>query len=332
MRVLVTGGAGFIGSHTVVELCARGHDVVVVDNFANAQPDVMQAIESLTGRPVPTVQLDVRDRANLLQVFQRHSPEAVIHFAALKSVGESWTQPLAYYDNNVGGLLSVLDCMLVCNVPRIVFSSSATVYGEVTTCPIAEDGPIKPANPYARTKAMCESILFDLERSQPGFLMAVLRYFNPVGAHPSGLIGEAPQGVPNNLMPYICQVAAGRLPRLRIFGNDYPTVDGTGVRDYLHVMDLAIAHAMSLDAFDSRRQGLLVNLGTGRGHSVLEVVDAFARVSGREIPYVVEARRPGDAAECYADAGLAMQKLGWRTQYGLDQMCEDAWRWERSRT
>lgn len=331
MRVLVTGGAGFIGSHTVVELAARGHDVTVVDSYANAQPEVMRAVETLAGRPIPTFSLDVRDRPALLQVFREQRPEAVIHFAAHKAVGESWSQSLAYYDNNVGGLLAVLDCMRACDVSRIVFSSSATVYGEANASPIAEDGRIAPANPYARTKAMCESILFDLQRSQPGFLGAVLRYFNPVGAHPSGLIGEAPQGIPNNLMPYICQVAAGRLPRLRVFGDDYPTVDGTGVRDYLHVMDLAAAHAMALDALDSRGQGLLVNLGTGRGHSVLEVIAAFARASGRQVPYVVEPRRAGDAAECYADARLAAQQLGWRTRLGLEQMCEDAWRWEHGR-
>ena len=331
MKVLVTGGAGFIGSHTIVQLVARGHEVVVVDNFSNAQPAAMHALAELVGHPVSCIRIDVRDRAALLKVFAEQLPQAVIHFAAHKSVGESWSDPLAYYDNNVGSLLAVLECMQEFEVQRIVFSSSATVYGSTNESPIPESGSLLPENPYGRTKVVCESILLDVGRSRPGFLAGVLRYFNPVGAHPSGLIGEAPQGIPNNLLPYICQVASGRLPRLRVFGNDYPTVDGTGVRDYLHVTDLAAAHVMALDALEGSSRGFVVNLGTGQGYSVLEVVEAFERASGREIPYVMEARRAGDAAECYADPSLAAQLLGWRAQLGLGRMCEDAWRWELNR-
>lgn len=331
MKVLVTGGAGFIGSHTTVELMARGHDVIVVDNFSNSQPKALQGIAEVVGRPVPCIKLDVRDRAGLLRVFREHRPQAVMHFAAYKAVGESWNDPLAYYDNNVGSLLAVLECMQACALKRIVFSSSATVYGEANHSPISESGGVSPANPYARTKAMCESILFDVERCLPGFLAVVLRYFNPVGAHPSGLIGEWPQGTPNNLMPYICQVASGRLPRLRVFGNDYPTVDGTGVRDYLHVMDLAVAHVLALDVLDESSGGFMVNLGTGRGHTVLEVIAAFERASHRIIPFVIEPRREGDVAVCYAEPSLAEKLLGWRAQFGMDKMCEDAWRWERGR-
>ena len=331
MKILVTGGAGYIGSHAVVELCSRGHEVVVVDSYVNAQPGVLQSMERISGRPIGEHRIDVRDRDALLQVFREERPQAVMHFAALKSVGESWTDPLAYYDTNIGGLLSLLECMRECRVDALVFSSSATVYGEANHSPIDEGGLIAPLNPYARTKAVGEGILFDVAQATPGFRVASLRYFNPVGAHASGFIGEAPQGVPNNLMPYICQVASGERALLRVFGADYPTSDGTGVRDYVHVVDLAVAHAMALEVLMARASGFVVNLGTGRGHSVLEVVHAFARASGREIPYVVEGRRPGDAATCFADVSQAATLLKWRAERDLPQMCQDAWRWELNR-
>lgn len=327
MKVLVTGGAGFIGSHTVVELLAAGHDACIVDNFCNARREVVQSIHAVSGAAVPVHDVDVRDREALAQVFERESPDAVIHFAALKAVGESWSQAREYYDNNVGGLNSVLDCMARAGVRDIVFSSSATVYGDANPSPIDESGAIAPSNPYARTKAICESVLSDVQAAG-GIRAAVLRYFNPVGAHPGGQLGEEPAGVPNNLMPYICRVASGRLPGLRVFGDDYATPDGTGVRDYVHVVDLAIAHERALAALADG--GFVVNVGTGRGYSVLEMVAAFARASGREIPYRIEERRPGDVAVCFADTSLAASRLGWRAERDLDAMCRDAWRWEQT--
>jgi len=325
MKVLVTGGAGYIGSHAVVELLARGHQAVVLDNFVNAHPATMGALATLCGQHVPCVRADVRDRPALRAAFEAHRPDAVLHFAALKSVGESWERALDYHGNNVGGLLAVLDCMRDCDVQRIVFSSSATVYGSANPSPISEDGVIAPQNPYARTKAFCEAILDDCSQRIGGPGFAVLRYFNPVGAHPSGLIGENPCGIPNNLMPYLCQVASGRLPVLRVFGNDYPTIDGTGVRDYVHVVDLAIAHVAALDF---RQPNLVVNLGRGEGYSVLEVIAAFEKASGRSIPVQIDARRKGDVAESFASPALAERLLGWRAQRGLEQMCKDAWLWE----
>jgi len=324
MKVLVTGGAGYIGAHAVVELSSRGHEAVVVDNFVNADPAMIGALAKLCGRTVPHVRADVRDRPALRAVFETHRPDAVLHFAALKSVGESWERALDYHDNNVGGLLAVLDCMRDYDVGRIVFSSSATVYGAANPSPISEDGVIAPQNPYARTKAFCEGILADCSQSRQGPSVAVLRYFNPVGAHPSGLIGEKPTGIPNNLMPYVCQVAAGRLPFLQVFGNDYPTIDGTGVRDYVHVVDLAVAHVAALEA----RGNLVVNLGRGEGYSVLQVVAEFQRISGRSIPVRIGERRKGDVAECYASPALAERLLGWRAGLDLEQMCKDAWLWE----
>ncbi|MEO5629125.1 MAG: UDP-glucose 4-epimerase GalE, partial [Thermomonas sp.] len=280
---------------------------------------------TLCGGPVPSARVDVRDRAALREVFQAHRPDAVLHFAALKAVGESWARALDYHDNNIGGLLSVLGCMRGCGVERIVFSSSATVYGSANTSPISEDATIAPENPYGRTKAFCEHILLDTSRTPGGPCVALLRYFNPVGAHPSGLIGENPTGIPNNLVPYVCQVASGRLPLLRVVGSDYPTIDGTGVRDYVHVVDLAAAHIAALDV---PAGNLVVNLGRGEGHSVLQVVSAFEQVSGRRIALRMDPRREGDVAECYASPALAQRVLGWRARHDLEQMCKDAWLWE----
>ena len=330
MRVLVTGGAGYIGSHTVVALAARGHDALVVDNFVNAQPAIMDAIGMLCGRPVPHVQADVRDRQALGAVFEAYKPEAVLHFAALKAVGESWERSTDYHDNNIGGLLAVLECMRGAGVRRIVFSSSATVYGSANASPISEQGVIAPQNPYARTKAFCEEILFDGSTSSDRINAAVLRYFNPVGAHSSGMIGESPTGIPNNLMPYLCQVASGRLPFLRVFGNDYDTVDGTGVRDYVHVVDLAEAHVAALERMDQHEK-LVLNLGRGEGYSVLQVIAAFERVIGRPIPLRMDERRQGDVAECFASPALAERLLDWRAQRDLERMCKDAWLWESRR-
>lgn len=330
MKVLVTGGAGFIGSHTVVELVARGHEPVIVDDLSNAKPGVLDSIANVSGSTVPFAQLDVRDTASLAHVFARHRPDAVIHFAAYKSVGESWERPLDYHHNNVGGLLSVLQCMRAAGTRDLVFSSSATVYGEASASPIPESAPIDPRNPYAQSKALCERVLLDVHRA--GICRsAILRYFNPVGAHPSGMLGEDPNGVPNNLMPYVCQVASGRLPYLRVFGSDYPTPDGTGVRDYLHVMDLAEAHVAALDALPGHPLELIVNLGRGEGHSVLQVVEAFERTSGERVPLRVDARRPGDVAVCFADVSRSEAVLGWRARRDLRQMCEDAWLWETRR-
>ncbi len=328
MKVMVTGGAGYIGSHAIVELLAAGHVPCIVDNFSNASPSVIGAIARIAGE-VAVHAIDVRDKRALRQTFSVVAPDAVLHFAALKAVGESSRTPLEYYDCNVGGLLSVLACMREQGVRDLVYSSTAAVYGNAAHCPVTEDAPIAPINPYARTKAMGESILFDVERAQPGFRAAVLRYFNPVGAHPSGQIGEAPSGVPNNLMPYVVQAAAGMLPPLRIFGVDYPTVDGSGVRDYLHVVDLARAHVLALDALQSRGCGFTANLGTGRGCSVFQLLAAFERATGVAVPHVVAARRSGDVAESYAHPGYAEHLLGWRAGLSVEQMCKDAWRWQQ---
>ena len=330
MRILVTGGAGFIGLHTAVELVRQGHVPVLVDNFANSRRANLAAARALCGQHIELVELDVRNRAALERVFHQCKPDGVIHFAALKSVGESWTQAMDYHDNNVGGLLSVLACMRAAGVPWLVFSSSAPVYGDATLSPIPEHAVIAPQNPYARTKAICEQILGDMQHGS-GIRTAILRYFNPVGAHPSGRLGEDPLGVPNNLMPYVCQVAAGRLPVLRVFGSDYPTADGTGVRDYLHVVDLAEAHVAALEALGPLDGPLVVNLGRGEGYSVLELVRAFEDASGREVPLEFVSRRPGDVATCYAQVSLAHELLGWRAKRDLPQMCEDAWLWECQR-
>ena len=328
MQVLVTGGAGFIGAHACVALAARGHRVVVVDNFINSSRGVLPRLKSLTGAAIESRCLDIRDRVGLAALFAAERFDAVIHFAALKAVGESCERPLDYFDNNICGTISLLQAMSVAGVHRLVFSSSATVYGTPDAVPVSESARLDVTNPYGRTKLVNEHLLDDLCRFDPAFAVANLRYFNPVGAHPSGLIGEDPAGMPNNLMPYVCQVAAGRRDRLRIFGADYPTIDGTGVRDYIHVVDLARAHVDALDYLMDTGRPLTVNLGTGRGVSVLELVRAFESASGRPVPFEMVARRPGDVAEVYADPALARQVLGWRAELDLDDMCRDAWRWQ----
>jgi len=327
--ILVTGGAGYIGSHTCVELLASGHDVVVVDKLCNSKPEALARVEEIAGRRLAGFhQVDVRDRDGLRRVFRAQRFDAVIHFAALKAVGESVSRPLGYYDNNVGGTLALAETMAEAGVRRLVFSSSATVYGEPADVPIAESAPVAPTNPYGRTKWMSERILEDLAASDPDWNIVLLRYFNPVGAHASGRIGEDPNGTPNNLMPYISQVAVGRLPQLQVYGGDYPTPDGTGVRDYIHVVDLARGHVRAVERLDRLRGDTCLNLGTGRGYSVLEVIRGFEAASGRPVPYRIVGRRPGDVAECWADATLARTVLDWRPEHDLDAMCRDAWRWQ----
>lgn len=329
MQVLVTGGAGYIGSHTCVELMQAGHDVVVFDNLCNSHRAVVDRIARIAGRMPGFLQGDVRDLGALQDAFSRHRFDAVIHFAGLKAVGESFDKPLEYYDNNVQGALTLCHAMAQAGVGMLVFSSSATVYGSLSPVPIREDAPLGPTNPYGFSKLMVEKILQDLEASDRGkWRIALLRYFNPAGAHPSGLIGEDPLGIPNNLMPNIAQVAVGLREKLRVFGSDYPTRDGTGVRDYIHVVDLARGHLAALDAMRRERRGFTVNLGTGQGVSVLEAVGAFERASGRPIPCERVARRSGDVAECYADPSLAERMLGWRAALSLDDMCRDAWGWQ----
>jgi len=326
--MLVTGGTGYIGSHTVLELLSAGHEVFIVDNLSNSKPSVLERIGRIAGRRPGFAQTDVRDRAALRRLFAERRFDAVFHFAGLKAVGESVASPLAYYDSNVSGSVALFECMGEAGVKTIVFSSSATVYGEPASVPIREDFPLAARNPYGRCKLLIEEILRDLEKADAAWRVALLRYFNPVGAHASGMIGEDPGGVPNNLMPYIAQVAVGRLPELSVYGGDYPTPDGTGVRDYVHVVDLARGHLAVLAAL--REPGVLtVNLGTGRGYSVLEMVRAFSVASGKCVPYRIVARRPGDIAQCYADPALARRLLGWQAQFGLDAMCADTWRWQR---
>ena len=326
--LLVTGGAGYIGSHTCVELLQAGYGVVVADNLCNSRREVFGRIEGIAGRAVTFHECDVRDGAALRGIFGEHAIDAVLHFAGLKAVGESVDRPIEYYDNNVGGTLALCRVMAEAGVRKLVFSSSATVYGDPDAVPVREDHPLRPTNPYGHSKAMIEAILQDLFRSDPAWKIALLRYFNPVGAHESGLIGEDPGGVPNNLLPFIAQVAVGRREALNVYGNDYPTPDGTGVRDYIHVVDLARGHLAALEKLATTSEVLSVNLGTGRGYSVLEMVEAFRRASGRDIPYRIVARRPGDVAACYADPALAARLLGWRAERGLERICRDAWRWQ----
>lgn len=326
--ILVTGGVGYIGSHTVVEMLAAQVDLLVLDNFSNSSPKVLDAIERIAGRRPLVVEGDVRDKALLLRIFDSYSIDAVIHFAGLKAVGESVAQPLRYYDNNVGGSLVLFQAMAEAGVFRLVFSSSATVYGDPHSVPIREDFPLQSTNPYGRSKLIIEDMLRDVADADARWRVALLRYFNPVGAHCSGMIGEDPQGIPNNLMPYVAQVAVGRRPELSVFGGDYPTPDGTGVRDYIHVVDLARGHLAALNALDRLEGAVPINLGTGRGYSVLDVVSAFEKASGRKVPFRVVDRRPGDIAACYADPSLAKELLGWSADWDMVKMCEDAWRWQ----
>lgn len=327
--ILVTGGAGYIGSHTCVELLTAGYDVVVVDNLCNSKAESLARVEVLAGRKLAAFhQVDVCDRAALREVFATHRIDAVIHFAALKAVGESVAQPLRYYDNNIAGTVALAEVMGEAGVKALVFSSSATVYGDPASVPIREDFPTGPTNPYGRTKWMMEFVLRDVASADPSWRIALLRYFNPVGAHASGRIGEDPNGIPNNLMPFVSQVAVGKRAKLSVFGGDYPTPDGTGVRDYIHVVDLAVGHVKALQRLAQREGVLTVNLGSGQGYSVLDVVRAFERASGRPVPYEIVARRPGDVAQCYAETLLAERELGWRAERDLDTMCADAWRWQ----
>ena len=321
--ILVTGGAGYIGSHTCVELLDRGYEIVVLDNFVNSKPEVLDRIRTLTGKDFPFYEADLLDADAVEKVFTEQSIDAVIHFAGLKAVGESVAQPLRYYHNNITGTLNLCQAMQRHNVKRIIFSSSATVYGDPASVPIREDFPLSTTNPYGSTKLMIERILQDLHRSDPEWNIVLLRYFNPVGAHASGLLGEDPNGIPNNLTPYIAKVASGQLPLVHVFGNDYPTADGTGVRDYIHVVDLALGH---IAALQKDQPGVYIyNLGTGIGYSVLDVIHAYEKACGHELPYVIDPRRPGDIAECYADPAKAYTELGWKAEKTLAQMCADSW-------
>lgn len=328
MTILVTGGAGYIGSHTCVELLNAGYDIVVVDSFCNSKPEALKRVSEITGKEFPIYNVDLLQKEELETVFSEHEIEAVIHFAGLKAVGESVAIPLRYYHNNIIGTLMLCEVMQAYGVKKIVFSSSATVYGTPKRVPISEDFPLQATNPYGRTKLMIEEILRDLYVSDNEWSIALLRYFNPIGAHPSGRIGEDPNGIPNNLMPYITQVAVGKLKELRVFGNDYPTVDGTGVRDYIHVVDLAIGHVKALEKVMNTTGVEAYNLGTGRGYSVLELVSAFEKVTGIKIPYKIVDRRPGDVAISYADPTKAKEELGWVATRGIEEMCRDAWRWQ----
>ncbi len=327
MKVLVTGGAGYIGSHTVVELLATGFDVTIIDNLSNSKISVIDRIEAIAGRRPGFVQGDVRDRSALLAALPGCG--AVIHFAGLKAVGESVAKPIEYYDNNVSGSVTLFEAMRDTGVKTLVFSSSATVYGDPASVPIKEDFPLSATNPYGRSKLMIEDVLRDVAKADGTWRIALLRYFNPVGAHASGTLGEDPNGIPNNLMPYVSQVAVGKLQQLSVFGNDYPTPDGTGVRDYIHVVDLALGHLAALGALATRPGLLTVNLGTGRGYSVLEMVRAFEQASGRPVAYRIAPRRAGDIAQCYADPALAASLLGWKAERGIEAMCADTWRWQQ---
>jgi UDP-glucose 4-epimerase len=326
--VLLTGATGYIASHTWLALLSAGFSVVGVDNFSNSSPEVLNRLRELSGREPVFERVDVRDKPALDAVFQRHPIGAAVHFAALKAVGESTEQPLPYYANNLGGLLNLCQVMDNHDVRALVFSSSATVYGKPERLPIREDAALAAANPYGATKLMSEDILRDVERADPRWKIALLRYFNPVGAHESGRIGEDPRGLPNNLMPYITQVAVGKRARLQVFGNDYDTPDGTGVRDYIHVVDLAEGHVAALRYLLDQQRSITANLGTGRGYSVLELVRAFEKASGRPIPYEIVGRRPGDIDACYADPSLARDVLGWHATHDIDAMCADSWRWQ----
>lgn len=328
MAILVTGGAGYIGSHTCVELLMAGFDIIVVDNFVNSNEESLRRVKEIAGKDFKHYKVDLRDRKYLDILFDIYEIDSVIHFAGLKAVGESVEIPLRYYQNNITGTLVLCEVMKQHNVKNIVFSSSATVYGDPYKVPITEDFPLSATNPYGRSKLMIEDILRDLYKADETMNIAILRYFNPVGAHKSGKIGEAPNDIPNNLMPYISQVAVGKLKQLSVYGNDYPTPDGTGIRDYIHVVDLALGHLKALDKLATNSGLVTFNLGTGRGYSVLEMVTAFEKACGKEIPYRIVGRRPGDIASCYADPSLAKKELDWSTERDIDAMCADIWRWQ----
>lgn len=328
MNILVTGGAGYIGSHTCLELLNANHEVIVVDNLDNSKEEAVRRVEKITGRKLSFYKLDLLNKSDLEEVFEKHAIDSVIHFAGYKAVGESVEKPLAYYHNNITGTLHLCEVMQAAGVRNLVFSSSATVYGDPESVPIKEDFPLSATNPYGRTKLFIEEILRDLNTAETDWNIALLRYFNPVGAHASGKIGEDPNDIPNNLMPYISQVAVGKLEQLSIFGDDYPTKDGTGVRDYIHVVDLAIGHLKALEKLEEDPGLLTYNLGTGEGYSVLEVVKAFEKATGQEIPYQITGRRAGDIAECYADPSKARRELGWQAERNLEDMCRDVWKWQ----
>lgn len=328
MAVLVAGGAGYIGSHTCVELLDEGYEVVIVDNLCNSNKEVINRIEELTGKKPKFYEIDITDREKLEVVFKENKIDSVIHFAALKAVGESVSKPLEYYSNNLINTLVLLDLMKKYNVKKFVFSSSATVYGDPHTCPILEDFPLSVTNPYGRTKLIIEDMLRDMCKADETLDVAILRYFNPIGAHKSGRIGEEPDGIPNNLMPYITKVAIGQLKELSVFGDDYNTHDGTGVRDYIHVVDLALGHIKALEKLEQNPGLVTYNLGTGKGYSVLDLVKALSNASKKEVPYKIVGRREGDVAMCYADPSKAESELGWKAKYGIDEMCQDSWRWQ----
>lgn len=328
MKILVTGGAGYIGSHTAVELLNAGYEVIIVDNLCNSSSIVLDRIKEITGKNIKFYQIDTRDEAKLREVFKENKIDAVIHFAALKAVGESVEKPYEYYHNNLINTLTVLGVMREFGVDKFVFSSSATVYGSPKTCPIKEDFPLSTTNPYGSTKLMIENMLRDICKANENFNVAILRYFNPIGAHESGKIGEEPNGIPNNLMPYITKVAIGKLKELSVFGNDYDTADGTGVRDYIHVVDLALGHVKALEKLNQNPGLVTYNLGTGKGYSVLDLVKAFEKASNVKIPYKIVGRRAGDIATCYADATKAEKELGWVAKYDVDKMCKDSWNWQ----
>lgn len=328
MNILVTGGAGYIGSHTCVELLNAGYDVVVVDNLCNSCMKAVETVKRITGKDLKFYECDLLDKEKLETVFEENKIDAVIHFAGLKAVGESTQIPLRYYHNNITGTLILAELMEKYDVNNIVFSSSATVYGMPKSVPITEDFPLSTTNPYGSTKLMLEQILTDLTKANPKLSVTLLRYFNPIGAHKSGDMGEDPKGIPNNLLPYVAQVAVGKLEKVHVFGNDYPTPDGTGVRDYIHVVDLAIGHLKAIEHCSDKAGVHIYNLGTGNGYSVLQIIDAFSKACGKEIPYQIDPRRPGDIAECWADPAKAKKELGWIAQRGIEEMCTDSWRWQ----
>ncbi len=328
MKILVTGGAGYIGSHTCVELLNAGHEITVVDNLCNSCEKSLDMVKEITGKDFKFYKVDLLDKDALMKVFDENEFDSVIHFAGLKAVGESVSMPIEYYHNNMTGTFNLVDAMRKHNVFSIVFSSSATVYGSPETVPIREDFPLSTTNPYGSTKLMLERVLSDVVVAEPRLSVVLLRYFNPIGAHISGKIGEDPKGIPNNLLPYVAQVAVGKLPRVNVFGDCYPTVDGTGVRDYMHVVDLALGHLKAVEKKQSEPGVHIYNLGTGQGYSVLEIIKAFSKASGKDIPYVIAEPRPGDVAICYADASKAKAELGWQAERGIEEMCRDAWNWQ----